>query len=160
MATNPERVLNRTSAAPRVPSWARAPWWILSVLFLLIAFEYVLRPIEGGAWLPWMYVAAAAVFPFAMWRASVSWVDIGPERITVRHPIGSSVASTPDILDVEAHRHWQSPLKKGKVPPYWIKMRRASGRPWLLQYIEPAAGDELLAALHRLEKPIMVYKWQ
>ena len=65
-----------------------------------------------------------------------------------------------DMLDVEAHHHWQSPFAKNRAPPYWLKIRRSSGRAWRLEYIDPAAGDRLLAVLHRFQKPILVCNGQ
>ncbi len=160
MTEDAERIANRGPNRRSLPPGPWLPVLLLAVLFVVVALMDFVNPYPEMRWLGWAYVALALVYPVIAWSVSVSWIELGPSTMRVRLASRSLIAPMSDVLDVEAHRHWQSPLTKGKQPPYWLKIRRTSGRSWRLQYIEPAAGDRILAALHRLHKPILVYNWQ
>ncbi len=159
MSVDAERIENRDPNRGRLPAGPWLPAVLLAVLFVLIALMDFANPYPEIRWLGWVYVALAFLYPIVVWSVSVSWIELSPSMMRVRLASRSLVATMSDVVDVEAHHHWQSPFALGRVPPYWLKIRRASGRSWRLQYIEPAAGDRLLAALHGLHKPILVYNW-
>ncbi len=159
MASSIERIVNRNPTKPSIPAALWLPTLLMSLLFALVAVMYLIRPIAGNEWIWWLYLAVAFLFPFAAWGARISWIEVGPERIMVRRPSRSQVIPMENVVEVEAHRHWRSFFEKESPPAYWLSIRRASGWPWRLYYIEPDAGDRLLAAIYRNHKPIRVFTW-
>ncbi len=160
MGTTVETIANRDPSGRGFPP---GPWLALAsvaVLFVLVAALYFVAPWPGAQWLGWLYLLLALGYPLAAWGATITSFEVGSDRIRVHRHARSQSLPAAEILDVEAHRHWQSPFAQGRAPAYWLKVRRSSGWSWRLQYIDPAAGDRLLAALYRLKKPILVYNWQ
>ncbi len=152
-----ERIPNRRSEADAWPAWLCSPAWLMPPLFAVLAVVYFSSPdarmwYVGGLWL-----AGARRWAYAAWARSVAWVEVGPDRLQVRFFGRQQIVSMDDVLDIEAHRHWQSSLAKDRNQAYWLKIRRARGRQLLVEYLQPAAGDRVLAALHRFGKPILVY---
>jgi len=122
----------------------------------VMTFAVVLRT-EGNEPFLVFWGVYLVFFTFAVWGASISWVQVGPECIVVRRPIRSQVAATEEVLEVDAHRDRWSVRAKGQPPLYRIFVRLSAGRQWRLDGLEPDAGDRLLAAIHRLNKPIRVF---
>lgn len=160
VAADTERITNRDPARRGLPPGLGLPALLSSVLWVALALLWLANPYPEFRWLGWGYVALAFFYSLVAWSVSISWIEISPSTLRVGLASRSLVSSMSDVVDIEAHRHWQSPFAKGKIPLYWLKIRRTSGWPWRLQYIEPAAGDRILATLHRLNKPILVYNWQ
>ncbi len=129
-------------------------------MFYLGAILFLSNPFPEMRWMGWVYLLLGALYLFAAWGAYVVWVDVGPDRIVVHRHSGSRVLAMEDVVQVEAHRHWQNPYGPRKPPPYYLIFRRRSGWPWQVQYLQPEAGDRLLFSLYRLKKPILVYNWQ
>ncbi len=160
MATGAVRIGNRNPATLGLPPIRWLTGLLVAGLFAINALFYVAHPVPGYEWLAWLDLAVGLSFPFAIWAGSISWIEIDAERIVVRRPSRAQVISMQDVVGVDAHRHWQSSLVRGKPPAYWLSIRRTSRRPVRLDYIDPAAGDRLLVTLYQLKKPILVYAWQ
>lgn len=156
VATDNERIANR-DPSHRLPPGPWLPFLLITILWTFIALLNFVNPDPQLHWLGWGYLALAFFYPVIAWSVSVSWFELDSRALRVRLGSRSLIIPMSELVDVEAHRHLQSPFAKTKVPPYWLMIRRASGRPWRLQYIEPAAGDRFLTALYRLRKPIWVY---
>lgn len=160
MGTSVETIVNR---GPSGRGFAPGPWLAVSLGILFFAFAaalYFAAPWPGAQWVGWAYLLLAVAYAIAGWGATITSVVVSPERLEVRRHGRSRALALNEVLDIEAHRHWESPFAHGRPPNYWLKIRRSSGSAWRLQYIDPSAGDRLLAALYRFKKPILVYNWQ
>ncbi len=130
----------------------------MALLFGLIGVGYLLGPEPYALWLGSLYLLGALVWVLVPWSTSIVWIDVGPDEFRVQRNGRAFAARMDDILDIEAHRHWQSSRVKDRAPAYWLKVRRINGRPWHFEYIRPGAGERVLAALYRFHKPILVYR--
>ncbi|HYM39709.1 MAG TPA: hypothetical protein VEY12_06150 [Thermoplasmata archaeon] len=159
MSAAGETIRNRDSRAGAWPSWVRSPLLVLALLFAIVGIGYLAGFPRWMVPVGWFYLGVAALFVVEAWALSVSRIDIGPDVLRIRYNGRSRAIPMTDILTIEAHRHWQNPLMKAKPPDYWFKLRRAKGSPLRVEYVRPEAGDRILLALYRRQKPITVYNW-
>lgn len=164
-ATGAERIVNRSSAGIGWPAGMRRTDWFLPLFFGLIGIGYLAGIPRGTTWFGWFYLTLAGFSALTIWQSSIAWMEVDPGSLRVRFNGRSRVIPLSEVVNVEAHRHWHNPLTPRREPAYYLILRRPSRRAWprrgwLLQYIAPEAGDRLLAALHRFQKPITVYDWK
>ncbi len=160
MAANGERILNRASAPGRLPAWLRpvlllVPVWVGAVV--LFWAMYWSRPDPFEFWDAWFWTLYGPLLLLAFWCARIAEIDVGTEELTVRRPIRSRVAALHDVLRVDAHRVPWRIVATRQPPAYRIDVWLTGFRHWRFDYIEPEAGDRLLATLHARQKLIWVF---
>lgn len=156
VATITERIANRGSQRRGWPAWSR-PALLTIPMLEFVAVLYWALPVPGLDWLAWFWTLYPFAFLFAVWVARITAIDIGPDLIAVRRPIRSQVAAMKDVLRVDARRSAWRFLAKGQPAPFTVDVWLTGRRHWRLDNVEPEAGDQILASLHRHNKPIWVY---
>ncbi len=153
----PETIVNRGSAGGVLPAWVGFVlgfWFPLWAIVEVVVFALL---VPETTWFFWFWSLYFVFMVFAIWAANVVRVEVGPDRIAVRRGLRSQVAALEDVVRVDVSRTEWLPRLQGHPRAYRASVLLTSGRHWVLDFLEPAAKDRLLAALHRYGRPIWVH---
>lgn len=157
MAVRTEMIINVDAPRRAWPPWLRfvVGIWIPTWLGVM-TFGFTLRT-DGSDGFLIFWGAYLFLFALAVWGASITWVQVGPDWVVVRRPMRSQVVAMSELLEVDAHRDRWSVRARGQPPLHRIYLTMTRGRRRLVDGLEPDAGDRLLAEFHRLGKPIRLF---
>ncbi len=143
------------------PAWLW-PTGLFVPLYLFFAVLYWLMwPAGSPEWTwtwAWLWAAYAVLLPLAAWLASIAAFEVDPTQMRVRRHLRSQRAPLNDVLRIDVRKMPWSFASRFRPAPYAIDVWLAGYRHWRLQYVEPEAGDRLLAVLHGYQKPIWVVR--
>ncbi len=160
MTGSAERILNRRPAPGRLPAWFRpalllVPVWVIAASLFWAIYLALPDPIQY--WQAWFWTLYGLLLILAFWGGRITEIDVGAEELAFRRPIRSRAAALQDVLRVDAHRIPWRVVATHQPPLYRIDVWLTAFRHWRLDYIEPEAGDRLLATLHARQKLIWVF---
>lgn len=157
LAIATERILNRGAQGPGLPIELTLPVLLAMGVWFFGAALYLVGPFPNAQWVGGCYLALGLLYPLAIWGSHASWIDVGPNGMSVHMPLRDRKIPMDEIVQIEARRHWRSPFGTRRPPRYWLLIRTRARWARQIQYLEPEAGDRVLAALHRAGKPIWLF---
>lgn len=147
----------RNAVAHGWPAWLW-PTFLLTPMYLLLGLWLLVmsQPSMGG--FAWFWLAYAGLYMLAVWLTHLAVIELDATRITIRSHLWSKSAPMDDVLRIDARKMPWRYASRFRPAPYAMDVWLAGYRHWRLQYVEPEAGDRLLAALHGYQKPIWVVR--
>ncbi len=157
VAADSGRITIRNAVTSGWPAWIW-PAVLIAPGFLFFAALYGIMNPPELKWMAWFWVAYAGFFLLAVWLGNIASIEIDPSKIAVRRPIRSQQARMDDVLRVDARKMPWKYATRYRPAPYIIDVWLGGYRHWRLQYVEPEAGDRLLAILHGYHKPVWIVR--
>ena len=157
VAGDPGSVTIRNTVTRGWPAWLW-PAVLLIPGYLFFAVVYWIMNPPGVEWVAWFWVAAAGFYLLAAWLGSIATIEVDPAQIAVRRHLRSQRARMDDVLRVDARKMPWKFAARYRPAPYAMDVWLTGYRHWRLQYVEPEAGDRLLAILHGYHKSVWVVR--